>query len=238
MQPRAWTALEPGTTMDAVFAIDTAGELHRLPSRRGAVRGAGAEHGLRRRRRQHRLPVARQDPDPHRGRRPLSGTGLGLGVRLEVLHPVRPAAVRAEPAGRLHRHRQSGGHRPGDLPAVPDRRLVVRLSQPAHHGHDQARRPAAAGRSPPPTWRRCSSTTTTPSPQQITPTLLGEQVSGAAAKAQALLATWDFSQPTELGGRGLLQRGLARPGPEDLRRVAEGPPAGRRTTGGSWSWST
>ena len=57
-----WTALTPGRTMDALFALDRGHRVAGHARGRGAVRGARAEHRLRRHRRAHRLPVARQDP--------------------------------------------------------------------------------------------------------------------------------------------------------------------------------
>jgi hypothetical protein len=63
-----------------------------VPGRRLAVRRAGAEHRVRRRRRQHRVPVAGADPGPRPGRRDLAVTGLGSLVRLEGFPALRPAA--------------------------------------------------------------------------------------------------------------------------------------------------
>ena len=67
----AWTALRPRATADAIFALDRATRLDRVPPGGAGVRRTRPEPGLRRHRRQHRLPGDRRDPDPQgrRGRR-------------------------------------------------------------------------------------------------------------------------------------------------------------------------
>ena len=94
----AWTALTPGTTADAIFAINTARRLGRLPRGRGAVRRA--------RRRTSSMPTptatsatrrpaasrsaARRRPAPSRL---LARTGLGQPVGLEGLRALRRPAL-------------------------------------------------------------------------------------------------------------------------------------------------
>ncbi|CAK7287956.1 hypothetical protein SGPA1_50922 [Streptomyces misionensis JCM 4497] len=112
--------------------------LDRLPRRGRQVRRALAEPDLRRHPRQHRLHAARQDPHALRRRRRLrAGAGLGPAVPLDRLHPAGRAAVRVEPQARLHRHRQPGRGRQGQVPVHPDHRLGLRHPQPADHRPDR-----------------------------------------------------------------------------------------------------
>ena len=82
----------------SIFALNLAQSFDGLPGGSRAVRRAGAEPHLCRRRRQHRLPDARQAPDPRRGRRLDAAAGLGFDLRLAGLHPLRGAAVLLNPA--------------------------------------------------------------------------------------------------------------------------------------------
>ena len=109
-----WTALDPGTTMDALFAVDEASDWTIVPGRGRAVR--------RCRRRTWSTPTstatsATSRPARSRSARKGDGRwpapGWDSRLRLAGLHPVRAAADRGEPGRRLHRHREPGGHRPG-----------------------------------------------------------------------------------------------------------------------------
>ena len=111
--------------------------LRGLPRGSRAVRRAGAEPRLCRRRRQHRLPDARQAPDPRGGRRLDAAAGLGFDLRVAGLHPLRRAAVLAQSRRRLHRHRQQR-RRQRRLSLPPHPRLGLRMACRAH------RRPPAA----------------------------------------------------------------------------------------------
>ena len=106
--------------------------LRRLPGGRRTVRRARAEPRLRGRRRQHRLPDARQAPDPRRGRRLDAAAGVGLGLRMAGLHPVRRAAGLAQPRRGLHRHGQQRRSSPTRLPLLPHAGLGLRLARRAH----------------------------------------------------------------------------------------------------------
>ena len=136
-----WTALEPGTTAASIFALNLAQDFDDFRAAAAAVRRARAEPRLRRRRRQHRLPDARQAPDPRRGRRLDAAAGLGLGLRLAGLHPLRgscrsrstpPRATSSPPTTRSSATR---------LPLPPHARLGLRLARRAH------RRPPRSARS-------------------------------------------------------------------------------------------
>ena len=74
----AWTGLVPNTTADAIFAINAASTLHRVPRCRRQVRGALAEPRVCGHGRPHRVPVARDGPDP---------------VHLGAQHPARLLAA-------------------------------------------------------------------------------------------------------------------------------------------------
>ena len=90
-------------------------------ARGGAVRRARAEPHLRRRRRQHRLPDARQAADPRRGRRLAAAARLGLRVRLDRASSRSTSCPSSyNPADGLHRHREQRDRRRG-LPATSSR---------------------------------------------------------------------------------------------------------------------
>ena len=123
----AWTALDPAPTADAILELNRASDwdefrapppTSRCPRRTSSTPTARATSATRR----------RADPDPaRRATTARAGRGLDQRQRLDRrLHPVRRAAERARPGGRLHRHRQPGGHRRG-LPLLPHRRLGLRL---------------------------------------------------------------------------------------------------------------
>ncbi len=139
-----WTALQPGKSMDAVFAINRAKDFttfraaaqnFEVPSQNLIYADTEGNIGYQ----------AREDPGSLRGlRRYGPGAGLGPEVRVEGLHPLRRAALRVQPGPRLHRHRQPGRHRRGEVPPPPDQGLGLRRAQPADQRpprpEDQGRR--------------------------------------------------------------------------------------------------
>ena len=75
-------------------------ELERIPRRRAAFPFAAAEHGVRRRRRQHRVRRRGARSDPARRQRSLrhgAGARLGRALRLAGLHSLRRIAARIQP---------------------------------------------------------------------------------------------------------------------------------------------
>ena len=157
----AWTALQPTATADAILELNLATDWDEFREAAARLRGAGAEHGVRRPRGPHRLPGTGADPDPQvRQRRVAARGGLASRERLDRgVRAVRRAAERARPRGGLRGHRQPGGRR-ARLPVVPHRRLGPRLpvdadpraarGRPAavrrRDGRAPARRPQPDGR--------------------------------------------------------------------------------------------
>ncbi len=97
-----WTALEPGTTASAIFALDLAQDFEDF------FRAAGSSTSPRRicctPTSRATSAIRRRSPaDPGRRRRLDAAAGLGFGVRVAGLHPVRRAAHRVQPGGGLHR---------------------------------------------------------------------------------------------------------------------------------------
>ena len=84
------------------------------------------------------------------GRGHLPGTGLGPEVPLDRLHPAKGPALRVQPPARLHRHRQPGRRRRGQIPLPAHQGLGLRRPQPAdqrpHRVEDQGRRQGLHGR--------------------------------------------------------------------------------------------
>ena len=142
----SWTALQPTATADAILELNLATGWDEFREAAARLRGAGAEHGVRRPRGSHRLPGTGADPDPAvRQRRVAAGGGLASRERLDrAVHPVRRAAERARPRGGLRGRGEPGGRR-ARLPVVPHRRLGPGLPVDAdpepHRG-----RPAAVRR--------------------------------------------------------------------------------------------
>ena len=132
-----WTALEPGTTARAIFALNIAQDFDDFRDAAALFDVPAQNLIYADRRRQHRLPDARTTADPRRGRRVAAAAGLGLGVRLAGLHPVRRAAHVVQPARGLHRHGEQR-HRVRGLPVFAHARLGLRLARGAHRGSDRA----------------------------------------------------------------------------------------------------
>src|SRR5438874_1680954 len=166
--------------------------------------------------------------------RPLAGTGLGLRVRLEVLCPVRRAAVGVRPAGRLPGHREPGRRRRAEVPVPAHQRLGLRVPQQPHrrpHRHcheerrkaDRRRRAAHAVRQ----LQRLRRTDRA-GPAERAGTgegrgpvdRLGLPATGRRAGRQPAGA--------QFGRGGVLQRGVPAPARAHLRRAARRVPAGGR----------
>ncbi len=126
-----WTALEPGRTADAIFAVSTirdwqtfreAAKLFAVPAQNLVYADVDGNIGY-------------QAPGdvPLRAAGDGQVAGAGLAVELPVARPdpVRRAAQRAEPAGRVRGHGEPGGG-PGGVPVPAHHRLGLRLPQPAH----------------------------------------------------------------------------------------------------------
>ncbi|SCD47586.1 penicillin amidase [Streptomyces sp. Termitarium-T10T-6] len=140
-----WTALQPGKSMDAVFAINRAKDFttfraaaqnFEVPSQNLIYADTEGNIGYQ---------APGKTPGPLRWlRRYGPGAGLGPEVRVEGLHPLRRAALRVQPGPRLHRHRQPGRHRREEVPPPPDQGLGLRCPQPADQRpprpEDQGRR--------------------------------------------------------------------------------------------------
>ena len=198
-----------------------------------AVRGAGPEHRLRRRRRQHRLPVP-----GHGSRCAARATAAGRRPGWDPAYdwtgyiPFAELPTVLNPPEGVDRHREPGR----DRAAVPGpahhglvygyrSQRIMDMMPGAHRRREDRRRgdPADAVRQPqrlrPDAGRRAAR-----APRPATPAAAGDAV-----------RTWDFQQPARPGARRprpLLQRVLAPPAAADLRRAARRPPARTATTAG------
>ena len=125
----AWTGSIPGRTMDAVLGLDLMTDWTQFRAAAALLGRPLAEPRVRRRARDDRLPAAGAGPAAPRRGRPRAGAGLGHPLRLARADPLRPAAVRQEPAERDHRRREQPGGR-GPVPLRARLVLLLRLAQP------------------------------------------------------------------------------------------------------------
>ncbi len=132
-----WTALDPGTSMDAVFAIDKASnwDEFRSASRSFDVPSQNLVYADTKGNIGYQLP----------GKIPVRGKGkagcrAGLGPRVQLdrqVHPAERAALRVQPEAGLHRHREPGGDRQEQVPLPAHRGLGLRHAQSADHRPDR-----------------------------------------------------------------------------------------------------
>jgi penicillin amidase len=131
-----WTALDPGTSMDAVFAMDKA-------SNWSEFRAAAALFDVP----SQNLVYADSENIGYTlpGRIPIRAKGdtgaipaPGWDPKYRQVHPAGRAALRVQPVARLHRHRQPGRDRQGQVPLHAHHGLGLRHPQPAHHRPDRA----------------------------------------------------------------------------------------------------
>ncbi len=133
-----WTALQPGTTASAIFALNTAQDFDDF-------RGAAALFDVP----AQNLIYADVDGNigyQTPGKLPIRGAGDGSmpqpgwdsRVRLAGLHPVRRAPGLVQPRRGLHRHGEQRDRRRG-LHVRPHGRLGLRLARRTHRRADPAR---------------------------------------------------------------------------------------------------
>ncbi len=191
-----WTALDPGTTMDAVFAIDTATNFtdfraaaaqFEVPAQNMVYADVDGNIGYQS---PGKIPV-RTAGD---GRYPAPGWDSAYDWKSYIPFDQLPYELNP-PAGYIATANQAVIDPATYQPFLTDdwsygyrsQRIMDMIKQAASGGHKISAADVAA--------MQFDNHNTFA--EQVTPTLLGEKVSGTAAKAQALLATWDFSQPTD-----------------------------------------
>ena len=237
----AWTALTPGRTADALFALDTAHDWTEFRSARKAFRRPGPEPDLRRRRRATsatRRPGRSRSVGP-RPRGPTRGSG-----RLRAGSASTTGRATCRSTGLPSSYNPPEGfivtaNNEVDRPAraLPDVGLGLRLSGAADHGPCCR----ASGKVSPDDMRSIQLDKHEPFAATLVPYLLKVNLrkDPFTRQAQQLLRGLGLLDRREVGARGVLQRGLEQPAAADLRRRAVratcGPTA---ATGGSRSSAT
>ena len=146
-----WTALNPGKSMDAVFELNRAKDWNGF--RKAAAHFEVPSQNLIYADTKGNIGYQAPGRIPTRAKG-VNGTypapGWDPKYKLDRLHPAKGPAVRVQPQARLHRHRQPGRHRRGQVPLPAHQGLGLRLAQPAdqrpHRVEDQGRRQGLHGR--------------------------------------------------------------------------------------------
>ena len=191
-----WTALEPGTTADAILALNRASDWDEFRAA-AADFAVPAQNLVYADREGHigyqapgLVPIRKSGND---GRD--AGRGLGVGQRLDRrVRPVRRAAERARPGGGLRRHRQPGRHR---APTTPTSSPTTGTTATARPGSASCSR--REGELSVDEMTRLQLDTTNPMAATLVPYLLDieDLLGGYYRDGQELLADWDFAQPAD-----------------------------------------
>ena len=191
-----WTALQPGRTADAIFALDQASDWDEFRRPRADFDVPAQNLVYADVDGQHRLPGAGPDPDPAHRRRRLAGARLGSGVRLDraTSRSTRCPTCSTPRTGYVVTANQAGRRGPATrttsaddwdygLPEPADPR-PARAPRPEHHRRRHGADPARhlQRRSPPPWCRTCSTSTCDVASHR---------------QGQRLLRGWDFTQPAD-----------------------------------------
>ena len=228
----AWTALTPANTADAIFGMNTASTWDEFRAA-AADFAAPSQNMVYADREGHigyqapgQIPIRKSGND---GDYPAEGW-LPSDDWTGKYSPVRRAAQRARPRGRLRRHRQPGRHR-HELPLLPRRLVGLRLPQPADRGPARAEGASCSVEDMEALQlddRNGFAPTLVP---YLLDVLMPSDYLGAG---QRLLQRWNYRAGHRLRGRGVLQRGVGADPRADLpRRAARGRVARRRAAAGS-----
>ena len=184
-----WTALTPGTTAAGDLRAEPRPGLERLPRGRLALRRAGAEPHLRRRRRQHRLPGAGHRPGARHRRRHRAAPRLDER-RTAGRAPCRSTSCPSmlNPERGLHRHGQQ-----------PRERTAARCSPRTGTSATGPRPSSSCSTSASPRARSSRPTTSTEiqldtadaNAAAFLPVIAELDLDGDAARGAALLDGWD-----------------------------------------------
>ena len=203
--------------------------LRRLPRRRAAVRRAGAEPALRRRRRQHRLSDARAccrsaAPATARCRSP-DGTRRTTG-RASSRSRSCPSSL--QPAPRATSSPPTTRSSATDYPLLPHARLGLRLARRAHRRSARSAR-SRWDRSPPTTCATSRPTTSSAMGKRLAAAYMDVSTGDAGAGCRARPAAGvGCAERRGLGCRRLRERAVGRARAEPLRARPRARGAGHR----------